>query len=456
MSTAAASDKVSEVIARIERLPLTSWQVKARVIVGVATFFDAFDFLTIAFVLPVLMPAWHIKPQDAGFLISAGAVGQLIGAILFGRVAERIGRLRTTMLTIVLYGLLSFCCAAAWDYTSLLLFRLVQGFGLGGQVPIAAAYISEIARAKGRGRFFLLYELVFPLGLMVAALAGVWIVPHLGWRWLFGVGGPVAIIAAVMRWTLPESPRWLASVGRTEEAEKAMIFIEQRVRKASGTELAEPNIVPVAGSATKRTRVAELFSAIYLKRTVIVWVIWFASYFANYGLVTWLPSIYRAVFKLPLSKALLYSMVTQVAGLIGNIIAALMVDMLGRRLLMGIAFLAGGVFEVALWYTGASTAFETLVLSSLGIAFISSNCLIVYLYTPELYPTRMRALGSSVASAWLRVAAMIGPVITGLVIARSTVSWAFVVFAGVVIIAGVLTLTSGIETKGKVLEEISP
>jgi putative MFS transporter len=360
------------------------------------------------------------------------------------------------MLTIVLYGVLSFCCAAAWDYTSLLIFRLIQGFGLGGEVPIAASYINEIAKAKGRGRFFLLYELVFPLGLMIASLAGVWIVPHLGWRWLFALGGPVAAIAALMRWTLPESPRWLASVGRNEEAEKAMVFIEQRVKRTSGADLPEIRIVPVAGLTAKRTRIAELFSHVYLRRTIVVWVIWFASYFANYGLVTWLPSIYRTIFKLPLDKALVYGMVAQVAGMIGSITAALLVDILGRRLLIGLYFLIAGIFELALWYAGAVTAFQTLVLSSLAIVFIGANCLIVYLYTPELYPTRMRALGSSIASAWLRVAAMLGPVVVGFVITHYNVSWNFLVFAAVIIIAGILILSLGIETKGKVLEEISP
>ena len=242
MSAVIASDKVPEITARLERLPLTSWQIKARLIVGVATFFDAFDFLIIAYALPVLIPAWSLKPQHAGFLISAGALGQLAGAIFFGRVADRIGRLRAMVVTIFIYGIFSLCCAASWSYMSLLIFRVIQGFGLGGEVPVAASYINEIAKAKTRGRFFLLYEIVFPIGLMIAAFAGYWIVPHFGWRWLFVVGSPVAAIAIYMRWALPESPRWLASVGRNEEAEKAMVLIEERVKRAYGADLPEAKI----------------------------------------------------------------------------------------------------------------------------------------------------------------------------------------------------------------------
>jgi putative MFS transporter len=425
--------------------------------VGVATFFDAFDFLTIAFVLPVLIPAWHIKPSNVGFLISAGALGQLIGAIFFGRLAERIGRLRTTILTILVYGVFSFFCAVSWSYTSLLIFRIIQGFGLGGEVPIAASYINEIAKAKNRGRFFLLYEMVFPAGLLIAAFAGYWIVPHLGWRWLFVVGSPVAALAIYMRWRLPESPRWLASVGRYEEAEKAMVFIERNVKQAYGADLPEPEkIKPVGAVAGKRTRFVELFSPVYLRRTLIVWSIWFSAYLAGYGITTWLPSLYRTVFKLPLDKALLYGTITQIGALIASFAAAMLVDKVGRRTLIGTVMVIGGLFQLLLWYTGASTAFRVLVLATFGHSFISAAAFTIYLYTPELYPTRMRALGTSIASSWLRIAVMLGPVITGFVVARYTVSWAFLVFAGVVILAGVVTLLFGVETKGKVLEEVSP
>lgn len=456
MSAAKTGDKVPEIMARIERLPLTSWQVKARIIVGVATFFDAFDFLTIAFVLPAIIPAWHIKPRDIGFLISAAALGQLIGALVFGRIAERLGRLRTMTLTILIYGLLAFACAASWSYASLLVFRLIQGFGLGGEVPIAASYINEIAKAKSRGRFFLLYEIVFPIGLMMAAFAGYWIVPHLGWRWLFAVGGPVAAVALYMRWTLPESPRWLASTGRNEEAEKAMAFIEGRVRKAYGADLPEAEIKPVGTVADKRTTYKELFSPLYLRRTIVVWVIWFSAYLAGYGITTWLPSIYKTVFKLPLDKALLYATITQIGALVASFAAAMLVDRIGRRRLIGTVLMVGGLFQFSLWAIGASTAFQVLVFASIGHFFVSAAAFTIYLYTPELYPTRMRALGTSVASSWLRVATMLGPVITGFVVARHSVSLAFLMFGGVVIIAGAATLLFGIETKGKVLEEVSP
>ena len=155
-------------------------------------------------------------------MISAGYVGQLIGALLFGWIGERYGRMPAMIGSIAMFAVMSFVCAFAWDYNSLLWFRTLQGVGLGGEVPVAAVYISELTRAKNRGRFVLLYELVFPIGLVAVSLTSLWVVPHLGWQWMFYIGALPAILALFLRTLLPESPRWLAVHGRTAEAEAAL------------------------------------------------------------------------------------------------------------------------------------------------------------------------------------------------------------------------------------------
>src|SRR5260370_2436914 len=179
MDAASARSTVDDIVARLERLPTSWWQVKARIIVGVATFFDAFDALAIASVLPVIVPLWKLTPSEIGVMISAGFLGQLLGALLFGWIAERYGRMNAMVGSIALFAVMSLACALAWDFSCLLVLRTIQGIGLGGEVPIAAVFISELAKAQGRGRFVLLYELVFPVGLVAASLLGLWLRPPL-------------------------------------------------------------------------------------------------------------------------------------------------------------------------------------------------------------------------------------------------------------------------------------
>jgi putative MFS transporter len=453
MSSISALGTVDNVVARIERLPTSWWHVKTRIIVGVATFFDAFDALAIATVLPVLVPMWKLTPPQIGVLISAGFVGQLAGALLFGWIAERFGRMPAMVWSIATFAVMSFVCAFAWDYNSLLVFRVLQGIGLGGEVPIAAVYISELTRAHNRGRFVLLYELVFPIGLTGASLLGLWVVPHLGWQWMFYIGAAPALLALVLRMLLPESPRWLAVHGRAAEAEQAVALMERETQKALGQPLPPPKAV--TATRDQRASLSDLFGAIYLRRTLVVWVIWFAAYFVNYGLAIWLPTIYRTVFKLPLDVSLRYGLITQAVGLLGTLFCALTIDYVGRRVWFAIAFACAAVSLGVLATTENPTADQVLTFMSIAYLFISTINIGVYLYTPELYPTRVRALGVGTATAWLRFASIIGPTGVGYALAGGLQS-VFLSFAIVAAIAAAITAVFAVETKGRVLEEVSP
>ena len=181
---------------------------------GSATFFDAFGALSLAFALPVLNRLWHISLQQSGLLIGATYVGQLAGAILFSWIAERFGRVRSASIAVAIIAVMSLACALAQNLDALIACRMVQGIGIGGEMPVAAAYISELSPAHRRGRFFLLYEMIFPIGLMAAGQAGAWLVPLWGWQTIFLIGGIPCLVIGVLVARLPESPRWLISQGR--------------------------------------------------------------------------------------------------------------------------------------------------------------------------------------------------------------------------------------------------
>ena len=278
------------IIARIERLPTSWWHVRTRIIVGVATFFDAFDSLTIAYVLPVLIPAFKIAPTQIGPLIAIGFAGQALGALFFGWAAERFGRLKMAIFTTTIFGVMSLVSATATSYDQLFWFRFVQGFGLGGEVPIAAAYINEITRAKGRGKFFFFYEAAFPAGLLIVAIIGAWIVPRFGWQWLFVIGALPALLTIVLRLWCPESPRWLASKGRLSEADKVVTQIEDEVSQGGKNPL--PPLPAISTELIKKGSWTELFKKPYLPRLIMVSVLWVCAYLVTYGLLVWLPTIF--------------------------------------------------------------------------------------------------------------------------------------------------------------------
>jgi putative MFS transporter len=453
MATAGPAGTVDNVVARIERLPTSWWHVKIRIIVGVATFFDAFDALAIAAVLPALVPAWKLTPPQIGLLISAGYLGQLIGALLFGWIGERYGRLPAIIGATATFSVMSIGCGLSWDFNSFLVFRTLQGIGLGGEVPVAAVYISELTKAHGRGRFVLLYELVFAIGIVAAGLLGLWIVPTLGWPWMFYIGALPAILALFMQWLIPESPRWLALHGRPAQAETVLSMIERETERSTGAPL--PPVRPVVATLNKPASLSDLFGALYLRRTLVVWVIWFASYFVNYGLVIWLPTIYRTVYKLPLEVSLQYGLITQAVGFLGALTCALCIDFVGRRLWFAMAFAGGCISILLLAMIPDPTAVQVVTYMTAAYFFITTINLGVYLYTPELYPTRVRALGVGTATAWLRFASMIGPNIVGAMIAGGLPP-VFLTFATMAGVAAIITALFAVETKGRVLEEVSP
>ena len=450
-----ALDRGAAIIARLERLPLSSWQVRTRIVIGAATFFDAFDALSIAFILPAVAPLWHLDSFEIGLLISGGYVGQLIGALGGGYFAERFGRKPVILASVFWLGLFSLACAFSPNFTTLLVLRMIQGLGLGAEVPVAATYISELARSETRGRFVLLFELIFPVGIVAAGFIASWIVPHLGWPYLFVFGAIPALLSFAMSPFIPESPRWLAARGRWDEAERTTGRIEASVQQALGTPL--PPVVPTGSTlGALPPSLADLFGPRYRQRTLVVWVAWFATYFIGYGLITWLPSVYQRVFKLPLDISFRYALITSVVGFFGSLACALLVDRVGRRPWFAGSFLLSAAGLLTLWFVGAPTPERVLYLGTISYLGISSLSLGLYLYTSEIYPTRTRAIGIGAGTAWLRIASIIAPFVVGGLIAKSGIDSVFLVFGLVSGLAGIVVALFATETKKRILEEISP
>ncbi|MFI6365228.1 MFS transporter [Nocardia sp. NPDC050630] len=455
MTTLPTTVTTADVLARLERLPVTRRLMLIRVIIGCATFFDAYTVLAIAFAMPQLVSEWDLSPTQVGLILSIGYLGQLLGALIFGSLAERFGRLRILFITILLFVSMDIACLFAWNAASMVLFRFLQGIGTGGEVPVASAYINEFIGARKRGRFFLLYEVIFPVGLMFAGIIGYFLVPVYGWRAMFVVGLVPAVLTIPLRFLMPESPRWLASKGRLDQASAVVSMLERDATKR-GLLLSEPVVRPIDPVASKRSDWRELFQGIYRKRTLMIWGLWISVYLINNGLITWLPTLYKQVFKLPLQTSLAYGWITSGVGVFASIICALLIDKVGRKRWYSTAFLLAVAPLLTLTALGATSAVQVVILATATYAILQTVSFSLYLYSAELYPTRLRAIGTGFGSAWLRAGSSIGPILVGWIVADFGIRYVFSAFAAVALMGGLVTVFFAIETKGRILEELSP
>lgn len=471
----------ADIAARFERLPLSRWHVTVRIVIGVVTFFEAFDQLLIAYTLPELTSEWGLSKSEGTLLLVVGSVGMLVGALLSGRLADRFGRVRVIAACIALTGVTSLGLAMCNSVEPFMLLRFLQGLAIGGEVPVAATFISEITRSFKRGRFVLLYELVFPAGLTVGALVAAWVVPTAGWRTMYLIAAVPGLLALLVLKVVPESPRWLADRGRLREAAVVMEEIEVKVERATkrplppvvplkvatetdapGGATADPaDERPLRAQATERELAASgfrgLFVGRYLRRTQVIWTLWFCGYFVNYGITSWLPSIYTGEYGLSLSDSLRYSTVTSLAGLIGCAIAAFTIDRLGRRKLIALCLGASATTLLTLSFLGGDSATQVLVWSSLSAVFFFAANISLYIYTPELYPTRMRAVGVSSGGAVNRIGVILGPVVVGAAYAGGRDMTSAFFLLGAVALAGALVCAVfAQETANRPLEEVSP
>lgn len=446
-------------LTRMESVPFTWWHARARVVMGSATFFDAFNALSLAFALPILIRLWHITPAESGVLIGTAYIGQLAGALLFSWLAEKFGRIPSAVGAVAIMSVMSLACVFVGSFQALLVCRLIQGIGVGGEMPVAATYISELSQARGRGRFFLLYELIFPIGLMATGQIGTLLVPVWGWQAMFVIGGVPGLVIAYLLTRLPESPRWLISQGRLAEAEKVVGRAEaskpigRAVAPAAANET--QSIAAASGSSSERVRWRDVLSPVYRQRTLIAWVLWSCAYFVSNSLNNWMPSLYSTVYHLGLKQALRAASLLNVAQVAVLLICAFAIDRIGRRNWTIASFLVSAALLATLGFGAAESASRVMILGTLSYGVIGSANAVLYLYTPEIYPTRMRAIGTGLSTSWLRISSAIGPAVVGVLVGAKGVGPVFWMFAAVAIVGAVAALGM-IETRNRRLEEIAP
>lgn len=439
---------------RLERLPMSSYQNRIFLIIATAWLFDSIDLGMLTFVLGSLKTYFKLSVVQTGLLSSASFLGMFFGAAIAGMLADRFGRKIVFQWSMVIWGLGSLFAAAAQSVEVLAIARIVIGFGMGMEFPIGQSLVSEFIPAKNRGRYIAFLEGFWPIGFICAGLIAYVILPLGGWRWVFVAEGIPAIFVLIIRRIVPESPRWLESSGQLEEADRVMAAFEENVKKALGTtKLPEPT---VAGFSTvtgeRRFSFLDLWAPGYVKRTIMVWALWFFGLLGYYGLTTWLGAFLQQA-GYSVTKSVFYTLLISLAGIPGFFTAAYLLEIIGRKATVALMLIGSAV---SAYFYGTAGNVTTLIIFGLCMQFFMFGMWSsIYAYTPELYPTRARATGAGFASAIGRLGSLLGPSIVGVFLPKTGQAGIFTLGAVSFVIAALVVLILGVETRGRVLEEIS-
>ena len=439
---------------RLDAVPLSRFHWKLLLVSGLGWMFDAMDILVVGAVVAAVSREWGLDATQSQWINTANVAGLFFGALASGWLADRFGRKTVFQLTLLVYSIFTGLSAAATGVAALMLLRFLAGLGLGGELPVASTLVSEFAPAPHRGRLVVLLESFWAYGSVLAALIGFLVVPNLGWRVALLMGALPALYVFVVRRALPESPRYLLAHGRAAEAEAVVRQVEHAagVTAPSATTPSAPPIAPAT-----RVNVAELFAPRYLRRTLVLWALWATMNFSYYGIFLWLPlQFVRKGFSL--HDALLFNLIIALAQIPGYFTAAYLVERWGRRVTL-VTFLLAAAIGAYFFGQVALVAQDVPAILWWGsvISFFNLGAWgVVYTYTPELYPTRLRATGAGWAAACGRVFAFLAPLSIAVQIALfggdQTV---FLAFTAIMVLGGLVMLLFGPETRGRSLEAIT-
>lgn len=433
--------------ARLDNLPVKSWHWIMLILMLLLMMAENYNQVSIAMTMPVIIRAWKLSPANIGVLLSASSLGLLIGAFIFGLITDILGRKKSLILTTLLFSLFVGLGAFANSFNLLYWLRVGAGLGLGGFIPVGQAYVSEYAPFRVRGRFLGIFSIGNGIGYCLTVIASMFLntASADGWRYTFALGALGLQIIPFVVIYLPESVRWLISKGNFEEAAKIVEDIERKTIGAVSTPTAEGIAATKEAAAQMsgkgKTALATFFKGDMLKVTLLGSMLMLATNYTFYGFIQWMPTFLTSNMNYELTKGYWF---TLIAALVGTGTPALTMgylsDKIGRRwtmsLSMGIYALSGFIF---LWLTGWSIL--------LLYWFSSAMSSMLYIYTPELFPTRLRGSALGIVGSIGRVAGFIAPMLIGLTVAAWGLTGVIAVNAAILVVAILLIWVLGVETK---------
>jgi MFS transporter, putative metabolite:H+ symporter len=434
--------------ARLDRLPLSSFHRRIMWLIGAGMFFDGFDIYLAGFVLGATVKSGFSTLGQNAVFVMATFVGMMLGSLVTGFLGDRYGRRFTYQSNLAIFGFASIAAAFAPSMRVLILIQCIIGFGLGAENVVGYSTLTEFVPPQSRGKWLGFMTVFVVTGLPAAALLGTIIIPRFGWRAMFMLGGLGALVVWYLRKKLPESPRWLESVGRTEEAEALLSTIEKEVALHHAP-LPEPKLSPLV----KHSRnLASLLTPAILPRMILGSVSLIVINSLLYGFVTWLPTFFVQQ-GLSIVRSFNYSLVMAFGAPIGSAIGAFTADSWGRKpTIVGASLLTiviGGIYP---------SITNPIVLMIVGFSLIVPIYILVALlfaiYIPELFPTEVRLRASGICNTFGRGAIIFTSFIVVALFKSHGVGGVLVFMIGLLIVEIVVVLTLGVEPKKRRLEEI--
>jgi len=385
------------VAARLDRLPITRTHVVVMVVIGLGLFFDAYENFLAATISTVLKGELSLSTNQLSLLLGSAFVGQFLGAIVMGRIADRVGRKPAFMVNLAIYSFFSLLGAFSPDATFLVCTRFLAGIGIGAEYALADTYLSDLMPRSVRGRFISWAYTISFLGVPVVGLLARWLVPLSpggidGWRILFVIGALGSFAVWVVRRQLPESARWLELTGRYDEAEHLITAMEDEARGAGHT-LARPDPA-IQPQRRESLPMSSLFRPPYRRRTVMLWILSALEVFGYYGFGTLAPLV-LAGKGFDIVTSLGFVAATYVGYPVGSVLAVPIVERIERKWLVIATAVLMGVFGVLFGLTNTPALIVSFGLAYTVASNLFSNAYHVYL--SESYPTAVRATAAGAA-----------------------------------------------------------
>ncbi|WP_186055815.1 MFS transporter [Burkholderia gladioli] len=438
---------------RLDRLPMSPFHRRIMWLIGIGMFFDGFDIYVASTVLGATLQSGFSTLTQNALFVSLTFLGMMLGSLVTGFLGDRFGRRFTYQANLAIFGIASLGAALAPNMTLLIACRFVMGLGLGAENVVGYSTLAEFVPPAKRGRLQGLMAVFVVSGLPVAGLIGLLLIPSLGWRAMFVVGGLGALGVWYARKSLPESPRWLESVGRDDEAEAIMTRIETEVAASRG---GQPLPMPVAARAAAPSPASfrSLFAGSLLPRMIVGCVTLVVINTLLYGFVTWLPTFFVHQ-GMSIAKSFGFALVMSVGAPIGSAIGAFTADAWGRKPTIIGASLAAILFGAIYPFVASPTLLPVIGLL-LTIPIYVLVALLFAVYVPELFPTAVRLRASGLCNTLGRGATIVTPFIVVALFSRYGIVGVLALMIGLLAIQIVVVAWLGVEPSGERLEDLLP